>query len=479
VTPDGRQLIQVTADGSFSRYRVDPNLARPLALARSAEILGSAWEIDRRATVRLVGKRRLIRVDAITGREASAMDYPEPISAYAMADAGRLMLVTTSAGARQTWSLSPEGIRVTPLVGFPTGRNVVSHLSADGAKAVVIVGANSARTMRVWDMHAGTPGPEMTYESNIYNGSLNGRFSPDGKRVAAGGVLGEAKIWDVTSGRLVYDLKPLAGQVRRVEFSSDGTRLATVELRTGGRLWDAATGEPVGPQLRHRGGIGGGISPSGFSKDGRWLMTYSQQAGSVAVWDARTGAQVGTQIEHASSIGNPVFSPDGSQILTACTDGAARLWDTQSGQLIAEPMRHPSRVTSVSFSPDGRFILTKCVDRFDRIWAVPPSAGGRAPDWLLRFATVQAGSQIDETGQTADAARELAGWEALRAEVNALPDTAPFAAWGKWLLADSTKRTLAPGFEITLAEAEARGLAVAPVTAVLTEETAAAPGVLR
>ena len=74
---------------------------------------------------------------------------------------------------------------------------------------------------------------------------------------------------------------------------------------------------------------------------------------------------------------------------------------------------------------------------------------------------------------------ELAGWEALRAEVNALPDTAPFAAWGKWLIAENAKRPLAPGFEITLAEAEARGLVVAPAAAPPEEEAPAAPGVLR
>ena len=52
-------------------------------------------------------------------------------------------------------------------------------------------------------------------------------------------------------------------------------------------------------------------------------------------------------------------------------------------------------------------------------------------------------------------------------------------AWGRWLFADGDKRPLAPGFEITSAEAEARGLVTATVTKALVEETAAAPSVLQ
>lgn len=73
--------------------------------------------------------------------------------------------------------------------------------------------------------------------------------------------------------------------------------------------------------------------------------------------------------------------------------------------------------------------------------------GGPAPEWLLRLATIQAGMKVSDDGNTIDASSEMADWESLRKEVKALPADAPFAAWGKWLLAEPDQRPLAPGFD--------------------------------
>ena len=197
------------------------------------------------------------------------------------------------------------------------------------------------------------------------------------------------------------------------------------------------------------------------------------------MWDVRTGKAAGSQIEHGSRIYRVSFSPDGNQLATAGSDGAVRLWGTATGQLIADPLRHPSPCLEAYFSPDGRFLLTRCDDELERIWAVPPHSAGRVPDWLLRLATLQAGTMVNEDGVLTEPPAGQISWAKVRAEVNALPDTVPFAAWGKWLLADRAQRPLAPGFALTLAEAETRGLLIAPVTAAPVDETAATPSPLQ
>jgi WD40 repeat protein len=55
------------------------------------------------------------------------------------------------------------------------------------------------------------------------------------------------------------------------------------------------------------------------------------------------------------------FSPDGSRILTAGDDKAAKLWDTQSGKLLAA-FEHQGAVSTAVFSPDGSHILTAIDD---------------------------------------------------------------------------------------------------------------------
>lgn len=282
----------------------------------------------------------------------------------------------------------------------------------------------------------------------------------------------EGKVWDVVTGRLVHALKPLNRGIRRVEFSPDGKRIATTDSSDGARLWDAATGQPISPLLNHR-GQRGALTPAGFSHDGRWLLNYSWSAGSVAVWDAHIGGKVGAQIEHGITIvAPPVFSPDDSCVVTSGADNTVRMWDARTGLLIAEPMRQGSPVNRVSFSPDGRFILTQGANLPTRIWAAPPAAGGSVPDWLLRLATLQAGMVVNDDGNPVAATAELAGWDELRAEVNALPSNAPYAAWGKWLVAPRETRPISPGFAISLKEAAERGLIESTVTPAPAENAA-------
>ena len=77
------------------------------------------------------------------------------------------------------------------------------------------------------------------------------------------------------------------------------------------------------------------------------------------------------------------------------------------------------------------------------------------PEWLLQLATACAGKVVNDQGQLADVTDTAAKIETLRAQVDALPADTPLADWGKWILNDRADRSIAPGFTITPAEAEA------------------------
>jgi len=54
------------------------------------------------------------------------------------------------------------------------------------------------------------------------------------------------------------------------------------------------------------------------------------------------------------------FSPDGSQIVTACLDGVGRIWDVESGEELHKLVGHYVTCSFADFSPDGKRVITGC-----------------------------------------------------------------------------------------------------------------------
>jgi hypothetical protein len=78
------------------------------------------------------------------------------------------------------------------------------------------------------------------------------------------------------------------------------------------------------------------------------------------LWDAQ-GQLIATLKGHTDKVNSPVFSPDGTHILTASDDTTAQLWDIQ-GHPRDILSGHIDAVLSAVFSPDGTRILTTSAD---------------------------------------------------------------------------------------------------------------------
>jgi WD40 repeat protein len=111
------------------------------------------------------------------------------------------------------------------------------------------------------------------------------------------------------------------------------------------------------------------LSSALFSPDGSQVVTASFDK-TARIWNAKTGETIFVLRGHTAEVNYASFSPDGTLVVTASFDKTARIWDAQTGKTIAVLQGHSQQVNSAVFSPDGSRIATASWDNTARIWDV-------------------------------------------------------------------------------------------------------------
>ncbi len=119
---------------------------------------------------------------------------------------------------------------------------------------------------------------------------------------------------------------------------------------------------------------------------------------------------------HATKISDCAFSPDGSKLVSAGTDGILKVWDTASGVELATLRGHTGWVNACAFSPDGSVMVSGSLDMTLKVWDM--SFDGSATDfeghtrWVTRCDFSPDGSRFISSA----ADRTLKAWDASDGE---------------------------------------------------------------
>jgi WD40 repeat protein len=183
-------------------------------------------------------------------------------------------------------------------------------------------------------------------------------FSPDAKLVASLDCIGgNARIWDVATGRLVHSVYTGTGQLlSALHWSPDGSRLAISAEHAPLRLLDVASGEFLPRPIGHS----ELPEPDYFawSPDGRRFVSSTDHSVEIRIWDASTLEPAVTLESKFDAHPFVAFgwSPDGS-ILAACAIGEIRVWNSASGKLLRRiEAKHAAWGPRLAWLPDNKTI---------------------------------------------------------------------------------------------------------------------------
>jgi WD40 repeat protein len=287
------------------------------------------------ATASQDGTARVWKVGS--GELIATLNHDDEVNAVTFSSDGQQAATASQDGTARVWKVGSGELIAT--LSHDDGVNAVTF-SPNGQQ--VVTNAGSDGKVRLWETHSGGKLIAIfEHEGNAVTAE-GIEFSLDGQRLATVSMAGLARLWEVSSGKLISTLNNY-GEVTAVTFSADGQQVATAHRDDRARLWKADSGELIAT-LNHD----AWVSVVQFSPNGHQLATMSLN-GKAWVWNADSGEPVAT-LDHGryltldhdrfhSGFGGPeffavTFSADGQRLVTASSDGKVQIHWVWSRDLV-------------------------------------------------------------------------------------------------------------------------------------------------
>lgn len=187
-------------------------------------------------------------------------------------------------------------------------------------------------------------------------------FSPDGKRIVAGGDDSVVRIWDVATEKMLAEFPACVTAV----FTADGKRLITGSKDHAVQVWDLGKKTLIRSLPMHR----GKIRSLALSHDGKWLATGSED-GSSLVCEVDTGRELWRLNPGGGWVLRVAFAPDDRILAATYADNTVRLWNLDTGNSMKHFSDKQGWLPAVAVAVDGHTLATGGDSGPIVIWSLP------------------------------------------------------------------------------------------------------------
>lgn len=239
--------------------------------------------------------------------------------------------------------------RVVGVLPFPEGVPYVLKFSRNGS-LLLAGGGRGGQSGRVvvWEVKTGKRVFEIGDE---YDTVLAADISSDHSLIALGGPRKMVKVYNTATGELAYEIKKHTDWITAIEFSPDSVLLATGDRSNGLFVWEGFTGREFYPLTGHTAAISG-VS---WRPDSNVLASSSED-GTIKLWEMNNGTLVKNWGAHSGGgVSYVQYTRDG-RIASIGRDNIPRLWNGDGGQLRAFPNLSDVGLRVAYSSEDERFL---------------------------------------------------------------------------------------------------------------------------